>query len=875
LEGEQKLSVRSHPEQSAVTSATPATAKADGLVEARPAPGGPGAPRRGLTTAEAAERRRQGSSNLIGARSPGRLVRQLLQSLTQPLVLLLVAVAIGFAALGRGPDGLLVVVVALAVVLVESWTRWRADRAIIALTRLSAPRALVWRDAKLREMAPDELVMDDMVLLKSGSRVPADGRLVESRNLMIDESVLTGESQPVERGVGPHENAKLLGGSSVVRGWGVAVVTAVGRESTLGQVAAMIGEAETPDTPLQIQMTRLGRRLLLAAVLVSVIVAASGALRGQAPAEMLTRGLTLTFASVPAELPILVMVLLGLGSRGLARQGAIVRKLSAAETLGSTTLICTDKTGTLTENRVTLTGVLTASEVLEPAEGQEGKQDRLGRVMHFAQLASEPTEESWLADPTDVAVWRSASWDWPDPIARFSFDSSRRLASGLTQLDGHFLVGVKGAPEAVLVRSASWYSAQGVEFLDSEQKSRVLTSARQLAAGGARVLAVASRSLVKTPSGGPSRLEEQLTFEGLMAFDDPLRPEVPGAVRELQRAGVRVTMITGDQPATANSIARSAGLSGPVLIAAQAKVWTDQELAKWVSEGCIVARARPEDKLRIVRAAAGAGEIVAVTGDGVNDAPALEAAAIGVAMGRTGADVAREAADLVLSDDSFATLVRAMGQGRRLYENLRKAIRYYLGVKLALVAVSLLIAAIGLPLPFLPLHIMIIELLIGLGAAIAFVNQAPEGDEMNRPPRNPRAPFFDRRLVTGILTGGLTLAGLAGGAFLLGYPWLGLPGARCLALITWLIGHVALGVAMGWERRRVTIADLRANPALVLWGATAAGLVVLLVAIPPVQALLQVGPVPPRAAAVAVLAGAILPFWLEIPKRLSRLRALT
>jgi len=336
-----------------------------------------------------------------------------------------------------------------------------------------------------------------------------------------------------------------------------------------------------------------------------------------------------------------------------------------------------------------------------------------------------------------------------------------------------------------------------------------------------------------------------------------------------------VTMITGDQPATANSIARSAGLSGPVLIAAQAKVWTDQELAKWVSEGCIVARARPEDKLRIVRAAAGAGEIVAVTGDGVNDAPALEAAAIGVAMGRTGADVAREAADLVLSDDSFATLVRAMGQGRRLYENLRKAIRYYLGVKLALVAVSLLIAAIGLPLPFLPLHIMIIELLIGLGAAIAFVNQAPEGDEMNRPPRNPRAPFFDRRMVTGILTGGLTLAGLAGGAFLLGYPWLGLPGARCLALITWLIGHVALGVAMGWERRRVTIADLRANPALVLWGATAAGLVVLLVAIPPVQALLQVGPVPPRAAAVAVLAGAILPFWLEIPKRLSRLRALT
>jgi P-type Ca2+ transporter type 2C len=834
-------------------------------------PSGQGASR-GLTSSEAAERRRQAGANAFGPRPAARFGRQLWQSVMQPLVLLLLFVAIAFTVVGDAGDGGLVLAVALAVVVVEGWTKWRADRAVTALSRLSAPRALVWRDSKLREAAPEELVKDDMILLKSGSRVPADARLVESRNLMVDESVLTGESQPVERGLGRGESPKLLAGSSVVRGWGVATVTAVGRESALGQVAAMIGEAETPETPLQLRMRRLLRRLLLAAVVVSVAVAASGALRGQPAREILLRGLTLAFVSIPAELPVLVMILLSLGSRSLARQGAIVRKPGAAETLGSTTLICTDKTGTLTENRVSLTGIATALEVLESVEGGEG---RLARVMRLAQLASEPTEESWLADPTDLAVWRAATWDWPDPIARFSFDSSRRLASGLTQLDGQFLLGVKGAPEAVLVRCSRWGSERGAELLDPDQKSHVLTSARELAAGGARVLAVASRSLVKPPVGGPSALEEQLTFEGLMAFSDPLRSEVPAAVRELQRAGVRVTMITGDQPATADSIARTAGLAGPVLIAAQTKVWTDQELARWVSEGCIVARARPEDKLRIVRAAVGAGEIVAVTGDGVNDAPALEAAAIGVAMGRTGADVAREAADLVLSDDSFATLVRAMSQGRRLYENLRKAVRYYLGVKLALVAVSLLIAAIGLPLPFLPLHIMIIELLIGLGAAIAFVNQAPEGDEMNRPPRNPRAPFFGRRMVTGILSGGITLAGLAGGAFLLGYPWLGLPGARCLALITWLIGHVALGLAMGWERRRVTIADLRLNPSLVLWGATAAGLVVLLVAIPPVQALLQVGPVPPRAAAVAVLAGAILPFWLEIPKRLSRLRALT
>jgi Ca2+-transporting ATPase len=787
-------------------------------------------------------------------------------------VLLLLVVAVVFAAVGDYRDGALVLAVALAVVLVEVWTKWRAARAITALSRLSAPRALVWRDSKLREAAPEELVKEDMILLKSGSRVPADAQLVESRNLMVDESVLTGEAQPVERGMGRGESPKLLAGSSVVRGWGVASVTAVGRESALGQVAAMIGEAETPDTPLQVQMSRLVRRLLLAAVVVSVAVAASGAFRGEAPREMLLKGLTLAFASIPAELPILVMVLLSLGSRSLARQGAIVRKLSAAETLGATTLICTDKTGTLTENRVSLTGVATASEVLESLDGRDGQ---LARVMRLAQLASEPTEESWLADPTDLAVWRAATWDWPDPIARFSFDSSRRLASGLTQLDGQFLLGVKGAPEAVLVRCSRWGSAQGPELLDSDQKSRVLTSARELAAGGARVLAVASRSLVKPPVGGPSALEEQLTFEGLMAFSDPLRSEVPGAVRELQRAGVRVTMITGDQPATADSIARTAGLSGPVLIAAQTKVWTDQELAKWVAEGCIIARARPEDKLRIVRAAGKAGEIVAVTGDGVNDAPALEAAAIGVAMGRSGADVAREAADLVLADDNFATLVRAMAQGRRLYENLRKAVRYYLAVKLALVAVSVAIVASGRPLPFLPVQVLILELFIVLGAAIAFVNQAPEGDEMSRPPRALRARFFDGRMLFGIIAGAITLGLLTGGSFLVAYSSLGVAPARCLALVSWLIGHVSLGIAMGWERRGVTLADLRANPALLIWAGAAIALTILLLGIPPFAALLQVGPIPLQTAASAVVLSAIVPLWLEIPTWLRRRRAIT
>jgi Ca2+-transporting ATPase len=838
------------------------------MVEARPAPPADGAIR-GLTNAEAASRRRRGGANMIRAR-PGRSTAgQLRRSVTQPLVLLLAALGLIYAALGERREAALVLGVAAAVVAVETWTRWRAHRALMALSRLTAPRAQVWRDWRLLEVPPEELVCDDIVLLRSGSRVPADVRLVEGTELMVDESLVTGESQPVERGAGDDQSSRLLAGTTVVRGWGVGVVTAVGRESTLGQVAGLVREAETPPTPLQSQMEKLARRLLLVALGVSVVVAGAGALRGQPPRDMLLSGLTLAFATIPAELPILVTVVLGLGSRNLARQGAIVRQLSAAETLGATTLVCTDKTGTLTENRIALTDLVTAAEVLESAVSEEPD---LVRVKRLAQLASEPTEESWLADPTDLAVWRAADWDWPDPIVRFNFDSTRRLASGLAEVDGRLLLGVKGAPETVLVRCSSWRSRSGMlEHLDAEQRSKVLLAgSAELAAGGARVLAVASRTIAGPPTGGPSRLEQELTFEGLLAFSDPLRPEVPGAMRQLQRAGVRVTMITGDQPATATSIARTAGLSGPVLIAAQTRLWPDHEVAAWASRGCVLARARSEDKLRMVRAAAAAGEVVAVTGDGVNDAPALEAAAIGVAMGRSGADVAREAADLVLADDSFATLVRAMAEGRRLYSNLRKAVRYYLAVKLALIAVSLLVAVGGQPLPFVPVQIVVLQLFIDLGASVAFVSQAAEGDEMSRRPRDPRSRLLDRRMVAGILLGGFTLAALSGGAYVLTLPALGVAAARTLAMVSWLVGHAALGVVMGWERRLVSPRDLRANPALLLWAASAVAFAALLVGVPTLAELLHGGAVPLLTALLVAAVSALLPLWLELPKRLQR-----
>jgi P-type Ca2+ transporter type 2C len=839
----------------------------------------------GLTSAEAAARlarrrriRPRGAIDL-----PFR--RHLRATLTGRLVLLLLAVAAIYAILGAFRDAVVIVAVIVIVVGLETWTEWRASRAIASLSILSAPRALVWRDRRLQEVAPDELVPDDVILLSAGSRIPADARVLEADELLVDESLVTGESQAVEIRPRPGETAELKAGTHVLRGRATAVVTVVGEASTLGQVATMVAETRGQPTPLQRRMAELARGLLIAAVVVSLVVPLVGVIRGQDLRDMVLTALTLAFATIPQELPVLVVVVLGLGSLRMVRQGAIIRHLGAAETLGATSLVCTDKTGTLTENRISLTSAVPASSVVEgrPDPGPPrsrgggvrtswggGTQAELDRLGQLARLASEPPTggDSRLADPIDAAVWRATEAAWPEPPVRFGFDSARRMASGLVQLGDDLVLGVKGAPEAVLVRAHWWRTRGGAAAdLGSDLRSQVVATASEMTAGGARVLAVGSRTIEGPPLGGPSQLERDLVFEGLLAFSDPLRPEVAEAVRELQGAGVAITMVTGDQLATAAAVAREAGLGGPTFIAAQTKAWSASELASRAARGCVVARARPEDKLRIVQAAAAAGEIVAVTGDGVNDAPALEAAAIGVAMGRSGSDVAREAADLILADDNFATLARATAEGRRLFENLRKAVRYYLAVKLALVAVTFAMAITGRPLPFSPLQIVVLELFMDLGASVAFVNLPAEGDEMRRRPRDPGAWIVDRRLLVGIVAGGLTLAALTGVTYLVALRAYGVDGARTLALASWLAGHAALGVVMGWERRPIEPRDLLANPAMLLWAGAAVAFAVAIMAWPPLRVLLHGGAVPGLSGPLVVLASLVVPLWLEGLKR--------
>ena len=823
----------------------------------------------GLTSEEAAARRAISGPNEIGGAEDEPLWKELLESLTEPLQLLLIAVGILYAILGELRDAAIIFAVIVTVAGVETWTERRAGRAIAALSKLSAPMAVAWRDGGLVELPTEDLVPDDMILLTAGSRIPADARLIEADELLVDESLVTGESQPVEHAPGEEEGA-LKAGTHVIRGRAQATVTAVGRNSTLGQITELVRGAEGQRTPLQIQIKGLARGLLVAAITVSVLVPLVGALRGQPLRQMVLSGLTLAFATIPEELPILVVIVLGLGSLRLARQGAIVRRLIAAETLGATTLICTDKTGTLTENRMSLTTVLPASAVL--TDGGAVNRGDADRVKRFARLASEPPagDSSRFVDPMDLAVWRASEQDWPEPERRFSFDSSRRLASGLVRVDDGLVVGVKGAPEAVLDRARARRSDGSVEDLDDQARAKILDAAVNLAGGGGRVLAVASRTLPAEAPGGRDQVERELVFEGLLVFGDPLRPEVPGAVSELMGAGVAITVITGDQLPTAAAIAQQAGIRGAVYVTADTAQWSDERLAAAASEGAVFARARPEDKLRIVRAAQRAGEVVAVTGDGVNDAPALEAAAIGVAMGRAGSDVAREAADLVLTDDNFATLARATAEGRRLYENLRKAVRYYLAIKLALITVTFVAAVGGLPLPFAPVQIVILELFMDLGASIAFVHQPAEADEMRRPPRDPRARFLDRSMLLGILAGGLTLAIISGGAFVLSLPALGVDRARTLAMASWLVGHAMLGIVMGWERRPVSLPGLMDNPAMLAWVGAAAAFALALLFVPGLGSLLHARQVPAGRAGLAITAAVVVPLWLEVAKRLRR-----
>jgi Ca2+-transporting ATPase len=785
----------------------------------------------GLTQAEAAARLAAEGPNALPSAERRSLAALALGVLREPMFLLLIAATGIYLVLGDVREALVLGASLLVVVALTLAQERKAERALEALRDLSSPRALVVRDGERVRIAGREVVRGDLLILAEGDRVPADARVLRAAELAADESLLTGESLPVDKRAGD----TVFSGTLLVRGHARAEATATGAGSELGRIGASLATLEAGKTSLESETARIVRVVASAALLLSAALAlAYGAARGDWLSGVLA-GLTLAMAILPEEFPVVLTVFLALGAWRISRHGVLTRRMPAIEMLGAATVLCVDKTGTLTENRMTVTD--TAQAVIDVA------------ALACEVDAFDPMEKSIVSSASQSVLEARRAWrlerDYPF--------SDRFLAVCHVWADGQGrrTVAIKGAPETVL------------PLCGAQDR---LNEVHEYSAQGMRVLAVGEaawdRPLLDDPSGYPFR------FAGLLKLADPLRASVPEAVAQCRRAGIRVVMITGDFPGTARHVAGQAGIaSGEVLTGDDIERMEDAALARAVREVNVFARVRPEQKLRLVQAYRAAGEVVAMTGDGVNDAPALKAAHIGIAMGRRGTDVAREAAALVLLEDDFGSIVRTVRLGRRIYENIRNAMRYLVSVHVPIAGMSFLPVALGGPLFLLPVHVVFLEFVIDPGCTLVFEAEHTEAGAMERPPRAPRQPLFDLdMLATSLGLGGTMLA-----AVLAAYWWAlqsGRPDTevRAVAFAAIVLGNLALLFSMR-SRSRTIVETLPApNPAL--WWISVGALAALAAAIyvPALASLFRFSALSAIELALAAAAGIGGVAWYELWK---------
>ncbi|HEX2739141.1 MAG TPA: HAD-IC family P-type ATPase, partial [Rubrobacter sp.] len=744
----------------------------------------------GLDDKEAARRLEELGPNELedrGTRSPWWI---LWEQFTSTMIVILLVAAVASALLGDYEDAIAIAVIVVLNAALGFAQEYRAERAMAALKQLSAPRVRVRREGHVREISARDLVRGDVVMLEAGNLVPADGRLVEGVNLRVQEAALTGESEPVgkdpatleEEDTPLGERAGMVYLSTVVAmGRGLFVVTETGMATELGKIAAMIQAASPEQTPLQRRLNEVGKVLALAALAIVAVVFALGLLRGVDLEVMFLTAVSLAVAAVPEGLPAVVTIALALGAQRMLKRRALVRKLPAVETLGSVTVICSDKTGTLTVNRMSATVLDVADRTVELGGGKSSAvadDPALALLLAGGALCNdallEDDEEDGfraIGDPTEGALVVAAAREGmkkPDleaalpRVGEVPFDSGRKRMTTVHEVipdseipevlepilkEGTPYIAIsKGAMDSLLEISSEVWTGEGrTEPLDEGWRERILAANARLAGKGIRVLAVGFKRLWAFAG---EEIEDDLTFFGMVGMVDPARPEARDAVETCKRAGIRPVMITGDHPLTAGYIATELGIAaeGHIVTGRDLADLPVEELVDLVEEVPVYARVSPEHKLAIVEALQERGHIVAMTGDGVNDAPALRKADIGVAMGITGTDVSKEAADMVLTDDNFATIVAAVEQGRVIYDNIRKFIKYLLTSNSAEILVMLVGPFLGLGLPLLPLQILWINLVTDGPPALALSAEPAERDIMRRPPHPPDEGVFDRGL---------------------------------------------------------------------------------------------------------------------------------
>ncbi len=910
----------------------------------------------GLGAAEVADRLRRDGPNELAERGVKTPARIFWEQLTGTLVLVLIVAAVVSALIGDAKDAIAIVAIVVLNAILGFVQENRAERALAALRRLAVPQVRVRRDGEVREVSARELVAGDIVLLEAGNLVPADGRLVDVVNLRIEEAVLTGESEAVtktaavlaasgggEVTLGDRTNMAFMG-TTVGYGRGEMAVTATGMRTELGRVADLFQEVEAIPTPLQLRLNRLGRSVAIIAAALVVILFGVGIALGEDWKLMIMTAIGVAVAVVPEGLPAVVTIALALGARRMLGRQALIRKLSAVEALGSVTTICSDKTGTLTENRMTVTVLDFAGHRLELTEefrhrepvilggedrgGEPGEHPALALLLAGGALCNDATLQPdgahpgrfrALGDPTEGALLVAAArHGWWKPkleetlprVVEIPFDSERkrmttvhrvlpgteRLA-GFGALAGPYVAFTKGSVDGLLGCAASVLSERGMEPLDDGWRLRITQANELLAGRGMRVLGVAFRPLEHeavfggaepetgatghsfgAPDSGPARLAEQqerlerdLAFLGLVGMIDPPRPEVKAAVAACRTAGIRPVMITGDHPLTAGQIARDLGISdgGRSLTGLELSRLSAAELEQVVEGVSVFARVSPEHKLGIVTALQKRGQVVAMTGDGVNDAPALRRADIGVAMGITGSDVSKEAAAVVLLDDNFTTIVAAVEEGRSIYDNIRKFVKFSLSGNLGKVLTVFLAPLLGLPLPFTPFQLLWLNLVtdgaLGLGMSV----EPAERGTMLRPPHRPTESIFARGLGAQVVWMGTLIGLLVLGIAVWGFRG-GTPAWQTMAVTGVVFAQAFQALAIRSDTESLFRQGLLSNRPLAGSIAAVVALQLAVVYLPPLQSVFGTVALSPGQLAVTALAGSVTLWAAEISKLLRR-----
>lgn len=799
--------------------------------------------------------------NELPAAKPKSIWRIAREVMKEPMFSLLIACAILYMLLGDYREGAIMLASIFVIIFITFYQYQRTERALEALRELSSPRALVIRNGALIRIPGREVVPGDILQLNEGDRIAADAQLLESLHLSVDESLLTGESVPVQKQTSG-ENAQrtmLFSGTLVVQGEGWARVTATGTQTEFGKIGMSLQAIHEEDTRLQKEMKILIRNLFAIGILCSIgVVIAYYITRGNI-IQSLLQGFAATMAMLPEEFPVVLMVFLALGSWRLSRSKVLTRKPSAIETLGSATVLCSDKTGTITQNKMSVAALFTGKRFLEAHEF-EHNQTAVSSLLHVASHASNPAP----VDPMEKAIRELAlklRVDTTDHELIRAYPLSNRLFA-MTRVTrnaaGTQLISAKGAPEAIMSMCT----------MQADEQNEYHEAIHRMAGEGYRVIAVAEAE--HTGDLPPEQSHFAMSMLGLIGLQDPVREEVPASVRECTTAGIRVVMITGDYPETAQSIARQSGMPEPIhLLNGEAiDAMDDNTLRDAMKQVSVCARVIPRQKLRIVEALKANGDIVAMTGDGVNDAPALKAADIGIAMGNKGTDVAREASSLVLLDDNFTSIVRAIRLGRRIYDNLQKAMSYIMAIHLPILGLTLLPCFFpSLPVLLMPLHIVMMELIIDPVSSVAFETEKEEKGIMQRPPRDPGKKFFGiRHILFSLFQGSLLLLMVLAVYFLSLQEGHTRGEVRAIAFSSLIIGNIFLVIANLSASRSFLAVLLEKNKAALLIFSLALGLLAVVLFVPAMRTLFYFDNPGYRHFLVSLIGALLMLFILEVIK---------